>query len=251
MTVNSFERHIRFEGCFNFRDLGGYRTVDGRSVRWRRLFRSDRLQLLTEDDGFRVRNDLGIAAVIDLRPRRASGDAGRGPLAKPPTRYQSVPLYDGDLAQAADRLRAVSSLAEWYAEQLRWPEFGRRIVEAQTAIAEPDIGPTVFCCTMGKDRTGMLAALILGALDVVDEDIIEDYALSSRYIGEAYDALRADPEQAANLELLPPHAFEARPETMATTLATLRSEYGSIREYLETGGAGPSLFQQLEAALLE
>ena len=251
MSDSPFERHIPFEGCFNFRDLGGYHTSDGRTVRWRRIFRSARLQLLTERDAVRIRDEIGITAVIDLRQRRSSGFAGRGPLAEPPTRYQIIPLYDEDITQAAEKLRAVNNLAERYAQQLRGPEFGRRVVEAMTAIIEPDAGPTVFCCTMGKDRTGMLAALILGALGVGDEEIIGDYALSDKYVVEAYDALRTDPEQVANLELLPSHAFEALPETMETMLTTLRQEYGSIRGYLEAGGADQSLFQRLEEALIE
>ena len=85
--MESFERHIPFEGVFNFRDLGGYRTRDGRTVRWRRLFRSDELHLMTNAEVAEARGVLGLTTVIDLRDPKVVAQDGTGPLIKPPIAY--------------------------------------------------------------------------------------------------------------------------------------------------------------------
>src|SRR5512144_2600872 len=143
-------RRIELEGCLNFRDLGGYPTRDGRRVRWRRLFRSDGLHLLTAADIRRLREEIGLAEVIDLRSTTELASEGRGMLAAEPLRFHHVPLFDGEVRE--QRARA-----------------------AEITLAEAS-GPAVFHCAAGKDRTGVISAILLALLDVPDEVIVADYA---------------------------------------------------------------------------
>ena len=87
------DRTLVFEGCVNFRDLGGYRTADGRRIGWRRLFRADGLSKLSDDD-HRQLNELGVATVIDLRTVDEAEQRGRFPVDRVPVRYVDLPLTD-------------------------------------------------------------------------------------------------------------------------------------------------------------
>ena len=118
------------------------------------------------------------------------------------------------------------------------------------AIAEPDAGPAVFFCSLGKDRTGVLSAVILGALGVVDEDIVADYALSDAYVGRVHERTRANPDAAKLLDRIPPQFFEARAETMEAVLASVRREYGSMGGYVAAQGVDPSVLRRLKDTLL-
>ena len=103
------DRIIDLSGCLNFRDLGGYPTADGRALRWRQVFRSDALHHLTRQDVVRLRDDLAIGDVIDLRSSAELHSEGRGALAVEAIRFHHHPLYDGESvrgAPAADMLLA-------------------------------------------------------------------------------------------------------------------------------------------------
>src|SRR5438552_15741088 len=95
MLDAAMRRVIDLEGCLNFRDLGGYPTADGRTVRWQQVYRSDALHHLTPADVARVRDDLGVAAVVDLRSTAELRGEGRGPLAREPIGVHHLPLFDG------------------------------------------------------------------------------------------------------------------------------------------------------------
>ena len=90
---SAFTRTLEFDGCVNFRDLGGYRTRDGRQVGWRRLFRADGLHRLSPDDHRRL-IDLGVTTVIDLRTVDEAEQRGRFPVEQVPVRYVDLPLTD-------------------------------------------------------------------------------------------------------------------------------------------------------------
>ena len=165
-------RHLSFERCFNFRDLGGYATEDGRRVKWRRLFRSMTPQWMTPADVEEAKA-LGIELVVDLRGPR---DDTSGPLGEPPARriapgpqpgaFRDHPIWP--VMKDADVVDALPLVLDLYAEYF---------AEAVNAmIATP--GPVLFHCSLGKDRTGTLAALLLQCLGVSDKDIIADYMLT-------------------------------------------------------------------------
>jgi protein-tyrosine phosphatase len=165
-------RHLSFERCFNFRDIGGYATEDGRRVKWRRLFRSMTPQWMTPADIAEAR-DLGIELVIDLRGPR---DDTSGPLGEMPARRIEVGPQPGafrdhpiwPVMKDAAVVDALPLVLDLYAEY-----FAAAVNEM---IQTP--GPVLFHCSLGKDRTGTLAALLLSCLGVPDSEIVADYMLT-------------------------------------------------------------------------
>ncbi|GII20544.1 tyrosine-protein phosphatase [Planosporangium mesophilum] len=176
--MTTAERVVPFSTVFNFRDLGGYRAGDGRAVRLRRLYRSDALHRLTEDDfeGFAA---LGVRTVLDLRrPDELDADgrvAESLGLDYHHVNFHADPWPEHSLGPD-DMPRY---LADRYAEMAEGGLTGRNGVGAALRlIAASASTPLVFHCAAGKDRTGVLAALTLSLLGVGDDDIADDYALS-------------------------------------------------------------------------
>jgi len=247
MTKQSYPRHIRFEAVFNFRDLGGYWTRGGQTVSWRRLFRSSELHHMTSHDIIRLKEEIRLRSVIDLRSSRQLEPFS--PLNEVGVEYYNIPLIDrGNNQENVNQ--DFSNMGEVYSYLVRHEEFSRRVVEALEIIAEPDNLPLVFHCSAGKDRTGVLTAIVLGILGVTDEDIIEDYTLTAPYMKELINRWNNDPKAAEALENVPEYLLEASPESMTFFLSTLKREYGSVRGYIEAYGAEVSLIHRLQTALL-
>ncbi len=168
-------RHIEYARLHNFRDVGGYPTEDGFQVRWRRLYRSDSLHRLADDDLDRF-HALGVRTVVDLRHPEEIERRGRAPHGP---RYHNLSIehrfwdIDNDYDPEA-------GIARFFAD--RYHEVTRdgraEIRQALEVIAEADNAPVVIHCAAGKDRTGVLTALVLRLLGVAEEDVIADYALT-------------------------------------------------------------------------
>jgi protein-tyrosine phosphatase len=250
----SYPRHINFESVPNFRDLGGYRTRDGRAVAWRRLFRSAALHAMSRPDIARLKEDIRPRAVIDLRaPREPIKQQEISLLGEMGARYHNVPFRPDSLdyvKHETELFRDATDLGELYLCRIREPESGRKLVDSLELIADRNNHPLLFHCSVGKDRTGVLAAMLLAAAGVIDEDIIHDYVLSAPFAPAIRDRLRNDPAAPPEVKELPEFQWEASAESMARFLALLRREYGSAAGYLEAQGADNSLLQRLEEALL-
>src|SRR6185312_6941474 len=159
-------------GAYNFRDLGGMRTRDGGVLRRGRLFRSDTLQELTDEDVARLVDELEIAFVVDLRQAVEAVEEGRGPLARRPVCYANVPLVDVDAPAGTPGELTVTQ----YLDHL---EHDPNLVVAVELVASVVHRPTVLHCAAGKDRTGVVTALVLGLLGVEDEQIVADYMVTA------------------------------------------------------------------------
>jgi protein-tyrosine phosphatase len=240
------ERRIALEGAVNFRDLGGYETADGSRTRWRTLFRADGLGDLTADD-LEVLRALGIRTVVDLR----SGDElerGRFDVDAHPVAFHHFPIIE-KLPDAEEFDRRPGLLGSQYQDMLG--DAGDQILAVLETLAAPDALPAVFHCTAGKDRTGVLSAIVLSLLGVDEPTVVADYALS----GEAMLRLRAKlvvkyPDSRTVIENIN-EVFSADPAQMEALLDHLRERYGSFQSYVEALGAGPDLVPALRAALLE
>jgi len=245
-------RHLNFEQIINFRDIGGYRTRDGRTVAWRRVFRSGEFHRMTRNDLERLTGEIGVTSVVDLRSEMEAREHGTGLLSRTNVKYHSIPFMTGGGNREDDErmFLEISNMGEFYLHLVRRNEFGNRIVEALEIIADPDNHPLVFHCAVGKDRTGILAAVLLSILGVADDDIIEDYVLSEPYMDELLSQANDDPEMAEFIKHLPDFFWKAAPESMALFLSTLRQEYGSVKDYLTAQGIEPSLIRRLENSLL-
>jgi protein-tyrosine phosphatase len=219
-------RTLAFDGCVNFRDLGGYRTTDGHSIGWRRLFRADGLSKLSDADQ-RLLGELGVATVIDLRTVDEAEQRGRFPVERVPVRYVDLPL--------TDVLPTPEELPSWGTASYVAGRYGQMVAQgapaltgAFEALASEGALPAVFHCSAGKDRTGVLAALIMAFLGVPDETIVEDYALSAAAMVRLLDRLKAEyPDNVEEVERFAPAVLQVVPETMEEFLASLRAEYGS------------------------
>lgn len=218
-------RHIPFDRLHNFRDIGGYATGDGRTVHWGRLYRSDSLSKLQGADWDRF-VDLGVRTVIDLRYPWEIAAKGRVPDLGGLTYHNlSIEHRTYDQAGLDPSVEPARFLADRYAEVAL--DGVKELRQALEVIALGD-APVVIHCASGKDRTGLLAALVLSLVDVAEDDIIADFALT----GLATDRLIADySADVRNPPLRWPAYAQAPADVMRLFLADLAAEYGSVREY--------------------
>ena len=240
------ERLIALDGAVNFRDLGGYATVDGRRTRWRVLFRADGLSELSQTD-FSVMRDLGIRTVVDLRSGHEV-EQSRFDVDAHPVDFHHFPFID-QLPDVEQWDRRPGLLGAQYKEML--DDAAPQIIGALEVLTAPDSRPAVFHCTAGKDRTGLLSALVLSLLGVPEETVVADYALS----GEAMERLRAKlivkyPDSKDTITDID-EVFSANPANMVDLFAYLRERYGSVTEYAVTVGVPDAVVARLREELLE
>ena len=230
----------------NFRDLGGYVGAGGLRTRWRTLFRADGLGDLTEGD-FATMRGLGIRTVVDLRSAEEL-ERGRFDVDAHPVTFHHFPIIE-QLPDADAFDRQPGLLGTQYLDMVR--DAGGSFVSVLEILAAPGSLPAVFHCTAGKDRTGVLSAILLSLLGVDEPTVVADYALS----GEAMTRLRAKiivkyPDSRETIENIS-EVFSAEPAQMEALLDHLRATYGSVEAYVDGLGAGPGLVAALRGALLE
>jgi protein-tyrosine phosphatase len=240
-------RHYNLQGASNFRDLGGYATADGRTVRWRHIFRSNHLGHLTETDVGVVR-ELGVKHAFDFR---GSDERVAAACAVKEIMVHSVPIEPTVVAALRARLqaRALSSadaldiMRESYRGYVRLNTHSFR--ELFTHLVNDEV-PLVIHCTAGKDRTGFACALILHALGVPESVIGEDYLLTNRFY-------RRDLASAPDL---PDEVRQAIGSVNASFLAagleTISERYGDLEGYFRDGlGLGPRERSELTKRYLQ
>lgn len=239
-------RFIPLQGCINFRDLGGYSAGNGQTVKWRRLFRSDAVHSMTPQDIDFVYNTLGVVTLIDLRDAaEVRRDGGNGALPSS-ARYHHLPfLAEHGITPFSPSEDPADRLAGIYLWILA--NSGALVAGALNTLAQEGHLPAVFHCTAGKDRTGVLAALILGILGVDDQQIMADYDLTNQTMDRLYQRLRAIPGN----EMRPRSSFEAQPKAMEEFLNTLRDDYGGAESYAKAKGLPQAAIDQLRASLLQ
>lgn len=239
------QRHLPIEGTHNFRDAGGYATRDGGEVRWRTLFRSDSLHALTHAGSQAVR-ELGVQTSVDLRSpeetkRRPNAFANGDEVA-----YRELGLTIRGSDPGAPQANDLPELYRMFLDTRH-----NLMGTIMGALASQTIFPIVLNCTLGKDRTGLVIALLHELAGVHRDDIVADYALSGPHtaslipeIHERSVANGRDPEQIARL-------LECDPNTMTATLAHLDRAHGGIERYLGAIGLKPSQVASLRGALVE
>lgn len=252
MGKSYYSRQINFETIDNFRDLGGYQTLDGRTIAWRRIFRSGNFCNMTGNDMDKLKSQIGLNSVMDLRSNIEIEKQGTGLISQYKLKYFNISLIpDGGDRQANEkRYQGMKNMGEFYISLSRQKGFGELIIEALEIISEPANHPLAFHCSAGKDRTGILAAFLMSALKVSDEYITRDFSLSAAYMELLLNKMKTNGKMSENDIGLPDFFWQASPELMELFLSALKGEYGSIRRYLEIHGAEVSLFTRLEHALL-
>jgi protein-tyrosine phosphatase len=251
-TSQGYERRIVLAGASNFRDLGGYETADGHVVRWRRVFRSDALHDLTLEDVEALVGH-GVRQVFDLRSAYELELFSGNPLIDRGVLVRHTPMVVDMTARRGAGARLIESddprvHAEAYLELIEQGRASVRLI--LDALCEAEDGGTVFHCTGGRDRTGMVAALLLSVLGVPRPVIAEDYALTTEYLSfpEARIArMRELFGDHIRLDRIPPtHAH-----VMEATLAEFDERYGSPAEFLIDSGVSAEQQALLRHMLLE
>jgi protein-tyrosine phosphatase len=238
-AVVAADRRVPFEGATNFRDLGGYRTISGSAVRWGQVFRADSLHGLSTSD-LALYEGLGLQAVYDLR-----GEIERTERPNPvPSRPMTIIGRPADAGTpAAPPPIATTEEGERFLYDLYMgliEHAALQIGELFQALARDDALPAVFHCHAGKDRTGLVAAVLLEALGVERQAVLDDYELTARYrlrtqqepTFQRLVGYGMSPEAAAGVLTTPRWAME-------DALAELDRKYGGVEGYL-TGPAGMS-----------
>jgi protein-tyrosine phosphatase len=236
-------------GLLNLRDLGGYPTVDGRETRRGRVFRSDSLHHLRPED-LDAFDELGVEAIYDLR-RESELVEAPGPRPHHHVELPSRRVSDTEpstLSTAADGERW---LYEDYCGMLDngAPVFARLFGD----FAEDRLGPVVFHCWSGKDRTGVTAALLLTALGVDRETVLDDYELTSQFRGFQHDPAVVDSFVSTGIARPAAEAMLSTPRwAMAAALDHLDTAHGGIGSYLVTaGGSSSDILSDLKARLTD
>jgi protein-tyrosine phosphatase len=240
-------RHLNLAGASNFRDLGGYPTRDGRSVRWRQIFRSNHLGQLTGDDIAVVRA-LGVKYAFDFRGVTERAEALCG-VAEITT--HSLPVEPTVVAAlraiAASRPLSSADAVEVMLDSYRgYVQDNTQRYRALFAHLLEDRAPLVIHCTAGKDRTGFACALILHALGVPGELISEDYLLTNRFYKRDPAASSELPDDVKQVLGTVQAAF------LTAAFEAIDSDYGDLDSYLRDGlGLGPSERKALEGRYLQ
>jgi protein-tyrosine phosphatase len=240
-------RFVPLQGCSNFRDLGGLPTAHGRTTAWRRAYRSDTLQELTDEDVKRVVGDLGLTTIIDLRTKREIQNEGRGPLeAETSVRHVHLPFI-GELEVRDEVPETVERdvLAD-YVHML--DTAGHLIAEAVHTIATAP-GPVVFHCAAGKDRTGILAAITELLLGVPRDVVVGDYELTNQVLEGILERL-ARLDTYTNVKTQPAEHFVCRPEVMDRFVGLLEERHGGAEGWARAHDLGEDTFASLRQSLL-
>lgn len=229
----AYERHIRLGGAFNVRDLGGYATAGGGTTRWRSFLRADALHEISPGD-VEMLLQFGLRTVIDLRShaeiaRQPSRLAGHAMV-----RYHHIPLFDG--LAPVDAMMAQKDafdLSARYADAADQCRPAISMVAATIATAED--GTVLFNCTAGKDRTGIVAAMLLSLAGVASDEIAADYALTASIAGALMDRLKAHAMARGLDEMTSARLLSSEPAAMLAFLRHMDERHGGFASYLAGG----------------
>lgn len=241
---------VLLEGPLNFRDLGGYESEAGGRVRRGMIFRSDDLAAVSDRDLDRLR-PLGLRTVLDLRSREEVAKRGRFPVERyrAGTRYHHLSVVEDVVGRRERGQDDRNYVLSRYRHLLTGG--APSIRQAFAIFAQPESYPLVFHCVAGKDRTGVLAALLLAVLRVPDEQIVEDYHrtdLATRAWFARQQRTGQDPAEL--LADVPAVLFVAMPHTMRALLGIVRSQHGSVEGYLRGIGVTDQELDRIREVLL-
>ncbi|HLH68221.1 MAG TPA: tyrosine-protein phosphatase [Candidatus Dormibacteraeota bacterium] len=241
-------RRLPVPGTYNLRDVGGLPTSDGGTIRWRTLLRSDALHRL-DDAGREQLSGIGLRTVIDLReddevavaPDRL-GDLG--------VRLVRRPLYESRTSGIPQPSLSSRTLADIYAMLAR--DRGDALVEVLRLLAQPGVLPAVVHCSAGKDRTGIVIALVLATVGVSDDIIAADFAATAELMEGAFRAeLIARNLERGLSEERATALLSAEPELILGFLDAVRASHGSVAGFLAHHGMTEAERAMLRASLVE
>ena len=255
-------RKLPFENAHNFRDLGGYKTSDGKTVKWGLIYRSDKLSELSSEDEFYL-DRLGLTRIVDFRSikeREAAPDRV-APASSIAIQHVPIKVTGADFDLIKSKIESGDLREDELSELL--VQANRELVEQYTliyrawiqSILEDNGLPMAFHCTAGKDRTGFGAAIVLLALGVPKETVMADYLATNTYTAEQIEKTVSIVKWAslfqADAEALRP-ILGVEERFLNEAFLAIDEHYGSVDNYLTEGlGLTPDKRQQLRDLLLE
>jgi protein-tyrosine phosphatase len=241
-TITVAERKVNLQGAFNFRDLGGYKTTDGKTVKWGKLFRGEELGHLTDAD-IKTVQSMGIKSNVDYRTD-AEVNAMPDPIIPGIKNIRTDAGNAGSTADLnsmiasgmmKDEASAVAMMAGFNKQMVDSPKFYVQLMEL---LNDPNNIGLLQHCTAGKDRTGLGSAIILLALGVDEKTVMDDYLLSNVYRAEAnkkaVDAVRAQVKD-ENVVAAISAMMGVQKEFLQAAIDEMKNKYGSIDAFLEKG----------------
>lgn len=248
MDDTTYTRSLNLSGATNFRDLGGYAGRDGRRVRWRRIFRSDHLAGLTPEDAKAIA-ELGLRRAVDFR---GAHERATLPYALPDVAYHALSIEPTVVQRAKDMALsgneitpdiAVALMQDTYRDFVanNAPEFAALFAH----LLESDV-PLVFHCTAGKDRTGFAAAMILLALGVPRDVVMQDYLLTNGLYRRPALLHGTAPDEVLNV------LWRVQEDFLEAALDAVDADHGGVDRYLERClGVGPAERDRLAQLYLQ
>ena len=241
-------------GALNFRDVGGLPAADGRVTMARVVFRSDNLDLLEPADVETLVDALGVGLIIDLRAQVETGGARPSWAAETSLDFENLPLLDDwdDYGELDDESRR-TLMARKYMGYLG--HAGHNLVRALELIAaragqEAGRNAVVVHCAVGKDRTGVVMAVLLSLLGVQRDAIVADYVATAANMGPIIARLNEQPHYKERMRVNPPEVYRADAHTMHLFLEMLDEKAGGARQWALDNGLSPSAVAVLDDRLL-
>ena len=248
---NEAARHLAWDACHNVRDVGGYPTAGGGVTRWRALLRADDLCRLTPA-GQAELAAYGVQTIVDLRspaelalaPHPYAQTAG----AQHVPAYYALSIFDEDDAAAMATLEAIDDSGAYYCAVL--DIFRVRVgTVIQTVAAAPEGGVLIHCFA-GKDRTGIVTALLLALAGVPRATIAADYVLSDSYLQPLYAELLAAVEEPSERERRA-REYRSLPESILAVLDHLNAQYGGVAAYLRGADVSDEQMERIRRRLVQ
>lgn len=239
-------RHIPLEGAYNVRDVGGYPTQDGGTTNWKTFLRADGLNALTEDAQDTL-IDYGVRTIIDLRSETELADEPNVFAESDRVKYVNIPLLPANNRPTPDEMPR--DLLTIY--KLILDDCQQRVLDVMSTLAESDTFPALVHCTAGKDRTGVITALMLDLAGVNDKTIAEDYALTGVYLQPKLDMIREKAKESGRDMTAFEPLLLSEPDAMKATLQYLDENYGGAEKYLRTIGLSEDQIALLKTKMLD
>ncbi|MCL2481325.1 MAG: tyrosine-protein phosphatase [Spirochaetaceae bacterium] len=223
MSKQHQQRVINLQGAYNFRDMGGYATQEGKKTKWGIIYRADELCRLSEED-LEILKDLNIKTIIDFR---ALEEAVKSPDQKPVTLIKNfnLPIVFGSMDSLMKSIELTGEKLMMQINSSAIEEAQEQYTEFFKIISDPSNLPLIFHCAGGKDRTGIAAALFLSLLGVDRETIYKDYLLSAELIQKKYLGLMEK-----NPKLAP--GFTVKKDYLKAAFDTMENKYSGVESYL-------------------
>ena len=251
MTTIDSDRHILLEGNYNARDIGGYPIEGGGSTRWRVFMRSDRMDLLTAADQAKLLG-YGVRSIIDLRTVHETRETPNVFVESDQIGYVHCDLMGDTPTPITDEVALGLPAVRIERSYTGWLDYRKaQVAEVLGMLADPGFGPALYHCAGGKDRTGVISALLLGIAGVPRDVILDDYTLTSEFLYRRALLGGARPEEKP-VSSPREYADEYCPrDGMARTLAHLDRGYGGIEDYVRAIGLSDGQIEALRKMLIE